>query len=76
MLRLFATTLAFLALCSGSVMAGSAGVGFGGREYSYPHDPQYQYPPSTTSPGKTKFKCPRGQAPFQGKCQRVRWLVP
>ena len=40
------------------------------REYPYPSEPQYQYPEQTKS--KKAMKCPRGQAPFQGKCRIVR----
>jgi hypothetical protein len=34
-------------------------------QYSYPHEPQYQYP----SNSRTHRKCPKGQAVFQGRCR-------
>jgi hypothetical protein len=43
------------------------------REYSYPANPQYQYPVEDSSQ-ETKSKCPKGQEPWQGKCRVVIWL--
>jgi len=37
------------------------------REYSYPSEPQYQYPET-----KPRRKCPKGQALWQGRCRIVR----
>ena len=41
------------------------------REYPYPSEPQYQYP-MKDSRARTQLKCPKGQAPFQGKCKIIR----
>ncbi len=40
------------------------------REYPYPNEPQYQYPMQSNR--AKAMKCPRGQAPFQGKCRIIR----
>ena len=40
------------------------------REYPYPSEPQYQYP--VQSRHSKQLKCPKGQAPFQGKCRIIR----
>jgi hypothetical protein len=55
--------------------ATAAGFTFGGgaRDHPYPNEPQYQYP-ATDSSGRTVNRCPRGQAPYQGKCRKPRWL--
>jgi hypothetical protein len=42
--------------------------GGGGRDHPYPNEPQYQYP------GKELRKCPKGFAPWQGKCRKIRWV--
>jgi hypothetical protein len=34
-------------------------------QYPYPNEPQYQYP----SNSRAQQKCPKGQAPFQGRCR-------
>ena len=41
------------------------------REYPYPAEPQYQYPIQDSRP-RAHLKCPKGQAPFQGKCRVAR----
>ena len=56
--------------CCGAAAAfgfnfGSAG---NGREFSYPNDPQYQYP------GKEMRKCPKNYAPYKGVCRKIRWI--
>jgi len=59
--------------------AAAQGFTFGGkgREHPYPNNPQYQYPyPQNMAPGKAHQRCPRDHAPYQGKCRKVRWLVP
>jgi hypothetical protein len=43
-------------------------LGGGGRDYPYPNEPQYQYP------GKELRKCPKGFAPYQGRCRKIRWV--
>ena len=54
--------------------ATAAGFTFGGSgDQPYPNEPQYQYP-VTDSRGRTLNPCPRGQAPYQGKCRKIRWL--
>lgn len=55
-------------LCCGPAAAFGFGIGGGGREYSYPNDPQYQYP------GKEMRKCPKDYAPYKGACRKLRWL--
>lgn len=65
---LFATVL----VCGGS--ADAQGITFGGgRNYPYPNEPQYQYP-YADGRGRIVNPCPRGQAPYQGKCRKIRWL--
>jgi hypothetical protein len=59
---------ALLLLCFGDA-AGAAGFTFGG-DHPYPAEPQYQYP---RTDGKAA-KCPRGQAPYQGRCRPIRRL--
>jgi len=51
--------------------ASAQGITFGGsgREYPYPNEPQYQYP-YRDSRGRDVSRCPRGQAPYQGKCRK------
>jgi hypothetical protein len=55
--------------------AEAQGITFGGsgRDYPYPNEPQYQYP-YRDSRGRDVNRCPRGQAPYQGKCRHIRWL--
>lgn len=40
-------------------------------EFPYAANPQYQYP---RTDGRTDLKCPAGRKPFQGTCQKIRWL--
>jgi hypothetical protein len=42
--------------------------GGSGREYSYPNEPQYQYP------GKEMRRCPKNYAPYKGVCRKIRWV--
>jgi len=62
-----------LVLFSGTATAQGISFGGGGRDYPYPNEPQYQYPYADTR-GRVVNRCPRGQAPFQGKCRAIRWL--
>jgi hypothetical protein len=60
--------LVLMALGSPAVAEGG-GFTFGGetRQHTYPSDPsdpQYQY-----SSNSRKLRCPKGQAPFQGRCR-------
>ena len=57
--------LVLMALGSPAVAEGG-GFTFSGepRQYTYPSDPQYQYPSDSR-----KLRCPKGQAPFQGRCR-------
>ncbi|MBX9845745.1 MAG: hypothetical protein K2Z80_28470 [Xanthobacteraceae bacterium] len=64
-------TMAFF--CSGAAMAEGFTFGGAGRDYPYPNEPQYQYP-YTDGRGRIVNRCPRGQAPYQGKCRKIRWL--
>lgn len=65
--------VAFTAAAMSSATAEGFTFGGSGRDHPYPADPQYQYP-ITDSRGRTANRCPRGQAPYQGKCRRIRWL--
>jgi hypothetical protein len=62
-----------LAVCCGSPATAQGFTFGGGRDHPYPNEPQYQYP-STGERGRTAHRCPRGQAPFQGQCRKIRWL--
>lgn len=68
-MRIIFAAVALFCFC-----APAAGFGFslggGPREYPYPNEPQYMYP------GKELRKCPKGVAPYQGKCRKIRWLQP
>lgn len=64
-------TIMLLACLAGTPALAAAGFTFGPgapREYSYPAEPQYQYP----SNSRTQRKCPKGQALFQGRCRIMR----
>lgn len=64
--------LVYLMSCSAACAAGFS-FSFGSApngEHPYPNEPQYQYP---RTDGK-EMKCPKGQAPYQGKCRMVRRL--
>lgn len=50
--------------------------GGGGRDYPYPNEPQYQYPYPYEGARASASRCPRGQAPYQGRCRLVRHLPP
>jgi hypothetical protein len=54
-------------LLPAAAQGGGLTLGSAAREYPYPSEPQYQYP--VTERAK---KCPKGQAPYQGKCRVVR----
>jgi hypothetical protein len=54
--------------CCGPAAAFGFSFGGNGREYSYPNDPQYQYP------GKEMRKCPKNYAPYKGVCRKIRWV--
>jgi len=62
--------LVVLLLIGGWAPAAAFGFTFGGggRDYPYPNEPQYQYP------GKELRKCPKGFAPYKGKCRAIRWV--
>ena len=75
-LRMRAIAVLMLAL-AGCTSAAAQGFTFGGtgREYPYPSDPQYQYPyPYTDGRGRAMRRCPRGEAPYQGRCRKILWL--
>jgi hypothetical protein len=54
--------------CIWYVPALAAGFTFGSGGHPYPSEPQYQYP---RTDGKAQ-RCPKGQAPYQGKCRKIR----
>jgi hypothetical protein len=66
-------TACLIACCCGLAAAEGFTFGGNGRDHPYPNEPQYQYP-YTDSRGRTVNRCPRGQAPYQGKCRKIRWL--
>lgn len=77
MKRFTAAIFAFTLCCSGGVAA--EGFTFGGQpgEHPYPNEPQYQYPyPYSHSNAlrRSARHCSRGQAPFHGRCRKIRWL--
>jgi hypothetical protein len=55
-----------LMVLASPAFAEGGGITIGGqpREYSYPADPQYQYPIK----GERR-RCPKGQALYQGRCR-------
>jgi len=53
-------------MAASPALAEGGGFTFGSpRQYTYPNEPQYQYPPD----GRAQRKCPKGQAPYQGQCR-------
>jgi len=65
--------LILLLACGGSAIAQGFTFGGTGPDYPYPNEPQYQYP-YTDGRGRLVNRCPRGLAPYQGKCRKIRWL--
>jgi hypothetical protein len=63
--------MAVIACAAASAPAAAGGGGGGGftfgqgHQYSYPNEPQYQYPANVRS----QRQCPKGQALFQGRCR-------
>jgi hypothetical protein len=55
------------------VIAEGFSFGGAGQDFAYPNEPQYQYPYSENR-GRNVNRCSHGQAPYQGKCRKIRWL--